>query len=119
MSRAPGGLPPPLSPTSEKVSPRSIAKLTSSTAFKTRRPEPVRSRVTQGGETSKLRPSPSALRTVSVICYPGGGPIGDSLRMEPARRLGPARRQEPRPLDAAAVEHARASRIEGAAGRDG
>src|SRR5687767_5469858 len=102
MRRASVDLPQPDSPTSARVSPLEISKLTPSTARKMRRGSPSTTRFSHGRETSKSRLTESSLRRC----------------MEPAGGAARAGLEQDRPLEQAALEAPRAARVEGAAGWD-
>src|SRR5258706_3394616 len=126
MRRATVDLPHPDSPTSESVSPRLISNETPSTALRICRGACSITRFSHGGETSKnFAKSLTARRTPSALCmHRPLAPPGIGLRERALRRVQPAggeclrSRQQVGTFDLAAVEHARAARVERAPGRD-
>src|SRR5690606_36334453 len=113
--RATVDLPQPLSPTSEKVSPRRIAKLRPSTAVSTYRGIRITSRVTSGLETPKFIFRSRTSR--SGASDTAGSDIGEPSVIEPAgrelaARLGRGKRRRLFPADRPNLA---AARIEGAA----
>src|ERR1700730_4888385 len=122
--RATVDLPQPLSPTSDSVVPRGMAKLMLSTARRLRRGWPVSIRCSQGLETSKLHETSIASSTISLAIARTGTAARSSvmrrlLGIEPAGRLGRAGVHQHRAFDKAAIGNLRAARIEGAALRNG
>src|SRR5258708_2059476 len=146
MRRATVDLPQPDSPTRESVSPRLMEKETPSTAFSSWRGAPSMTRFSHGRDTSKslvrlvtsrsgrsslldgTDPGPRALGSVPGVLVLGMhralAPVALRARrrglgrVQPARRERPVGRHEIRALDLAAIEYARAARIEGAARGD-
>src|ERR1700722_14109449 len=114
MQRATVVLPQPDSPTSEKVSPRLIVKVTPSNALTAARGLPCRSRSTAACETSKWRLR--SLTSSSTSCSGIGG-LGN-WRVLPTGRLGFLGRQQLGPLPAALIQRLAAARIERATRRD-
>src|SRR5688572_24246224 len=123
MSRATVDLPQPDSPTSDSVSPRLISKETPSTAFRICRGERSITRFNHGGDTSKNFARSRTSMSVSGMHRPFA-PVGRRLRRSLLGRVQPAGgvrlrgRQQVGALDLAAVEDARAARVERAAHGD-
>src|SRR5688572_868590 len=123
MRRATVDLPQPDSPTRESVSPRLIENDTPSTAFSSWRGAPSITRLSHGRETSKslarLRASSStsAMNRSLAPVAAGAGRLAVGV-VQPAGRVRAVRRQQRRAIHAALVEHARATRVEGAPRRD-
>src|SRR5260221_10420683 len=129
MRRATVDLPQPDSPTRESVSPRLMEKETPSTALSSWRGAPSITRFSHGRETSKSLVRWVTSRSGLKPTAPSGmhralAPIALRARRRRFGRVQPARRErlvgrhEIRALDLAAVEYARAARIEGAARGD-
>src|SRR5215475_9673261 len=94
MSRATVDLPQPDSPTRPKVSPRAIEKLTPSTARSSARGLPSSTRLSHGGETSKV------LATLTSSTSGAAGLIARSRALPGGANTRPAsRRRFPAPGD--------------------
>src|SRR6478736_9746025 len=127
MRRATVDLPQPDSPTSESVSPRLIVKEMPSTARRICRGARSITRFSHGRETSKsLTRSFTSRRASPAFTTESGmhrsvAPVllrsrrGHLRGMQPARSEGFVGGKQVRPLGLAAIEDARAARIEGTA----
>src|SRR5271170_6518223 len=114
ISRATVDLPLPDSPTRLKVRPRAISKLTPSTARRIWCGRRSMTRLSHGRDTSKPRARSRTWTSGGARSATGG------LRglMQPAGGARAADREQLGTFAPAALEHARAARVEGAARRD-